>query len=241
MKKKKIIVIGSLISSFIIIILIAILLATIIPKKQKEKELEEQIKQYYAEKIQLYEQENDLYDDYEVDIAFLGDSLTDGYNVKEYFSEYLVSNRGIGGETTVGLEKRMKVSVYNLKPKVIVMLIGANNMDEMFNNYERLLIGMKENLPNTKVVLLSLTAMGKTISHKNELAAYNNVKIEKYAEKYNYYYVDLFTPLYDVETCEVYEGYTYDGGHFTKKGYDVVTSIIKPVITAALNDYNNNL
>ena len=181
------------------------------------------------------------YGDYEVDVAFLGDSLTDGYDVVNYYQEFLVVNRGISGETTTGLEERLAVSVYDLKPKVIVMLIGANNMDQMFSNYERILLGFKENLPKTKVILLSLTAMGgEHWGTKNQLAAYNNVRIKKYADKYGYYYVDLFTPLYDETTEEVYEGYTIDGGHFTKLGYDFVTGLVKPVVIQALEEYNNN-
>ena len=112
-------------------------------------------------------------------------------------------------------------------------------MDKMFSNYENLLIGFKENLPNTKVILLSLTAMGgEHWGQKNQLAAYNNVKIKKYAEKYGYYFVDLYTPLFDESTGEVYEGYTIDGGHFTQVGYDVITSIVKPVVADALNAYH---
>ena len=45
-------------------------------------------------------------------------------------------------------------------------------MSEMFSDYERLLQGLKENLPNTKVVILSLTTMGgEHWGRKNELAA----------------------------------------------------------------------
>ena len=235
MKKKIFILISSVVLFLVAIFLVFWLL--ILPEIKKQ-EMEELVKEYYSKKIELYETENEKYDDYEVDVAFLGDSLTDGYDVVNYYQELLVVNRGISGETTVGLEKRMQVSVYDLKPKVIVMLIGANNMDEMFTNYERLLQGIKENLPDTKVVILSLTAMGgEHWGHKNELAAYNNVKIKKYAEKYDYYFVDLFYALYDVEIGEVYEGYTIDGGHFTKLGYDVVTSLVKPVVIEALNDY----
>jgi lysophospholipase L1-like esterase len=239
MKKKLIIIISSFILLLLTVFLI-ILFAVIIPKKNEEKEWEELVRKYYSEKLETYKKENELYDDYEVDIVFLGDSLTDGYDVKAYYSEYLVSNRGIGGDTTIGLENRLEVSAYELKPKVIVMLIGANNMSEMFTNYEEILKGFKENLPNTKIVILSLTAMGgEHWGKKNELAAYNNVKIKKYAIKYGYYYVDLFTPLFDEDKGEVYDGYTIDGGHFTKEGYDVVTSIVKPVVEEALNDYYN--
>lgn len=238
--KKKIIIITSSVILLLLTVFLIILFAVIIPKKNEEKEWEELVRKYYSEKLETYNKENELYDDYEVDIVFLGDSLTDGYDVKAYYSEYLVSNRGIGGDTTIGLENRLEVSAYELKPKVIVMLIGANNMSEMFTNYEEILKGFKENLPNTKIVILSLTAMGgEHWGKKNELAAYNNVKIKKYAIKYGYYYVDLFTPLFDEDKGEVYDGYTIDGGHFTKEGYDVVTSIVKPVVEEALNDYYN--
>lgn len=238
--KKKIIIITSSVILLLLTVFLIILFAVIIPKKNEEKEWEELVRKYYSEKLETYKKENELYDDYEVDIVFLGDSLTDGYDVKAYYSEYLVSNRGIGGDTTIGLENRLEVSAYELKPKVIVMLIGANNMSEMFTNYEEILKGFKENLPNTKIVILSLTAMGgEHWGRKNELAAYNNVKIKKYAIKYGYYYVDLFTPLFDEDKGEVYDGYTVDGGHFTKEGYDVVTSIVKPVVEEALNDYYN--
>lgn len=238
--KKKLIIITSSVILLLLTVFLIILFAVIIPKKNEEKEWEELVRKYYSEKLETYKKENELYDDYEVDIVFLGDSLTDGYDVKAYYSEYLVSNRGIGGDTTIGLENRLEVSAYELKPKVIVMLIGANNMSEMFTNYEEILKGFKENLPNTKIVILSLTAMGgEHWGRKNELAAYNNVKIKKYAIKYGYYYVDLFTPLFDEDKGEVYDGYTVDGGHFTKEGYDVVTSIVKPVVEEALNDYYN--
>lgn len=239
MKKKKIFIysiVGGL--SLLLIAFLVILFVVIIPDVKEKRELEEMIKEYYDNKLKLYEEENKLYDDYEVDVAFLGDSLTDGYDLERYYPEFLVVNRGIGGETTLGLEKRMKVSAYDLKPKVIVMLIGANNFDTMFDNYERLLQGLEENLPNTKVILLSLTAMGgEHWGKNNQIAAYNNVKIKKYAEKYGLYFVDLFTPLYDESTGEVYEGYTVDGGHFTPLGYEVVTNLVKPVVQQALDDY----
>ena len=77
--------------------------------------------------MEIYIEENATYEDYEVDIAFIGDSLTDGYDVKAYYPDFLVSNRGIGGDTTFDLEGRIQVSLYDLKPKVVVMLIGNSN------------------------------------------------------------------------------------------------------------------
>ena len=169
-------------------------------------------------------------------MAFIGDSLTDGYDLATYYPQFITANRGIGGDTTFDLEKRLQVSVYDLKPQVVVMLIGANNMDTMFENYESILQGLQENLPDTPVVLLSLTAMGgEHWGPKNQLAAYNNVTIRILAEQYGCTFVDLYTPLFDATTGEVREGYTVDGGHFTPQGYEVLTAQITPVLTALLS------
>ena len=181
--KKYFIIISSILIIFITVALL-ILVLKVIPEKKEEALLKEQILQYYESKYQQYRLENDKYADYEVDVAFLGDSLTDGYDLSKYYPQFTTANRGIGGETTFGLESRMELSVYELKPKVVVMLIGGNNLNTMFDNYENLLKGLQENLPDTKVILLSLSAMGRDWAHKNQLAAYNNVKIKALAEKY---------------------------------------------------------
>ncbi len=205
-----------------------------LPQQQARRELEEKMQVYYYEKVALFRQENAQYAPGQVDVVFLGDSLTDGYPVAEHYPQYVVVNRGIGGDTTFGLENRLQVSVYDLQPKVAVMLIGANNMDTMFENYERILQGFRDNLPNTKIVLVSLTAMGQEWGRKNHLAAFQNVKIKKLAQQYGYTFVDLFTPLLNLQTNEIYAEYTTDGGHQTPAGYEVFTETIFPVLDALL-------
>lgn len=203
--------------------------------ESEDDDLEQKVLEYRANKMSIYEDENNKYDDYEVDVAFLGDSLTDGYNVETYYPQYLVSNRGISGETTIGLESRLQISIYDLKPKVAVMLIGANNMDTMFDNYEEILKGFKENLPNTKIILLSLTSMSGEWGKKNQLAAYNNVKIKMLAEKYSFAYVDLYSALLNLESGEIFSEYTTDGGHLTNLGYEVLTKEITPAVEKQLS------
>ena len=158
-----------------------------------------------------------------------------GYDLDKYYPQYKTANRGISGDTTVRLESRLQVSVYDLKPQVAVLLIGANNMDTMLDNYESILQGFATNLPQTRVVVLSLTAMGgEHWGRKNQLAAYNNVTLQLLASRYGYEYVDLFSPLYDVTIGEVREGYTVDGGHLTHEGYAVITAEITPVLQQIL-------
>ena len=219
------------------ILFVALLIAGVLQYSylQQREEHARQVKQYRDAKTEQYLRENEAYADYEVEVAFLGDSLTDLYDLSVYYPQYITANRGIGGDTSFDLEARLQVSVYDLKPQVAVMLIGANNAESMLENYESILMGLQTNLPDTKVVLLSMTAMGgEHWGSKNAQAAYNNVSIRLLAEKYGYTFIDLFSPLYDVSTGAVREGLTLDGGHFTDEGYRVITDLITPVLRELL-------
>ena len=206
----------------------------VLPRQREQARREQLVQDYTATKLEQYARENARYEDYEVDVAFLGDSLTDGYDVATWYPQYVTVNRGIAGDTTFTLERRLQVSVYDLKPKVAVLLIGGNNPNTMFENYERILRGFQENMPETKVVLVSLISMGDAWAKNNHLAAFNNVKIKKLAEKYGYGYVDLYGPLLDMETDEMYTQYTTDGAHQTPAGYGIFTQYITPELEKLL-------
>ena len=229
-KTKRILLISIAAAVLAIAAVLIYVFAVYLPDKKEEQAWVEAMQNYYNTKVEQYAAENEQYADYEVDVAFLGDSLTDGYDLKTYYPQYVTANRGIGGDTTHGLENRLDVSVLELKPKVAVMLIGVNNIHTMFENYERILQSFKENLPDTKVVLLSLTSMGDSWAKNNQLAAFNNVKIKALAEKYGFSFVDLYTPLLDLDTNEIRPEYTTDGGHLTAEGYVVLTDAITPVL-----------
>ena len=76
--------------------------------------------------------------------------------------------------------------------------------------------------------------MGRDWGHKNQIACINNVKIKLLADKYSFSYIDLFSPLYNIDTGEIYEEYTADGAHLTSEGYEIVTNNIKPILSNLL-------
>lgn len=234
--KKKALIISLLIGLPIAAIVISTLTTYFVLKQKNEEKINELYKlafeAHYNDRVNLFKEENKNAID--IDVVFLGDSLTEGYDVQSYYSEYTVLNRGIGGDTTFGVEKRLKESVYDAHPKITAMLIGANNFDTMLDNYENILIDFKDKAPDMKVILLSLTSMTKNWGRNNEKAKKNNIEIEKYASKYGYYFVNLYDPLLDSNTNELKMDYTTDGGHLTSAGYEVVTAQIKPVISMIL-------
>ena len=202
------------------------------PKQDRSNELKHMFQDYYLQKLNSFNDENKTLQD--VDVCCLGDSLTDGYDLNQYYPQFKMVNRGIGGDTTHGLKARLKVSAYDAHPRVVTMLIGANNFKTMLDDYEQIVVDLRTNLPNSSLVLLSLTSMTKEWGRNNEIAKKNNIEIKKYAEKYSCTYVDLFNPLLDSNTNELKEEYTTDGGHLTPLGYQVVTSVITPVLTELL-------
>ena len=239
---KKWLKITIIIASVVLVAVTAFLLAWflyVIPHREREQNAA-RIQAYREAKFDKYREENASLSSAEDYVLFLGDSLTDGCDLHDYYPEYTTLNRGIGGDRTYDVLDRMQVSVYDAKPKVIVLLIGGNNvlagedLHKTATQYEEILQGIKTHLPDTKVVVLSLTSMGGKCAVKNPEAALLNYKIKDIADSYGHTFVDVFTPLFDAETMEIRAEYTVDGAHLTEEGYRVLSAAVKPAISAAL-------
>jgi lysophospholipase L1-like esterase len=61
-------------------------------------------------------------------VVFMGDSITDIWKLEEYFPGKPYVNRGIGGQTTPQMLVRFQPDVIALKPKVVVILAGTNDI-----------------------------------------------------------------------------------------------------------------
>src|SRR5438552_4637467 len=61
-------------------------------------------------------------------VVFMGDSITDGWKLNEYFPGLPYVNRGISGQTTSQMLLRFRPDVIDLKPKVVVILAGTNDI-----------------------------------------------------------------------------------------------------------------
>lgn len=172
-------------------------------------------------------------------IVFLGDSLTQDYNIYEFFQGKTVYNRGIGGDTTAGLLKRLETSVFALEPQTVVLLIGTNDLALLHDTLENIaariatiIEQIKTFNPAIKILLQSLYPVNETIDplsvnpRKNKDILTLNTKLTTFKEVT---YVDLFSSLAD-EKGRLREEYTFDGLHLNALGYEVVTEIINPLL-----------
>ena len=129
------------------------------------KQQEDYFQQYYDNHVATYRVENTYFS--KGQIVFIGDSITDLYHLDDYYADLdkACYNRGIGGDTTDGVIKRLKVSLYDLHPSEIVLMIGINDLnggktvEQVTNNYQFILNDIKTTLPITKVFTMSIISM----------------------------------------------------------------------------------
>lgn len=168
-------------------------------------------------------------------IAFVGDSITQDYNVYEYFSEYHVYNRGIGGDTTVGLKTRLDVSVFDLKPKTVILMIGTNDLallkttpETVAQNIKEIIEIIKKELPSTKIILQSIYPVNESMSPMTVQPRKNAdiIKINQIlAQLQQVIYVDVFSHL--EKDGVLNPEYSVEGLHINEQGYEVITNLLK--------------
>lgn len=181
-------------------------------------------------------------------VIFIGNSITECWYERhqEFFdknSNYIC--RGIGGETTCQFLNRFREDVINNKPAVVIINGGTNdiamntgeyNPDFTFGN----IVSMSElaRANGIKVVLTSILPVDvypwrREVTDATEKITAMNARIKKYAEENGITYVDYYTPMV-VENGALNPSYTNDGVHPIAAGYEVMESIIVPVIVKEL-------
>ena len=203
---------------------------------KKNKEVSED---YYDKKVAQFTMENGNFS--KGQIVFIGDSITDLYHLDDYYQDLPLRtyNRGIGGDVTGMLLKRIKVSLYDLEPTKVVLMIGINDInggvsrDTILDNYNNILKGIKTTLPSTKVYTMSILPINSDlpayvdVNKSTESIIAINEEIKEMANNYSYQYMDLFSLVKD-DSNHLKKEYSLDGIHLSEQGFVTWTNLIKP-------------
>ena len=169
---------------------------------------------------------------------FLGDSITEYYDLGKYFIDLPVVNSGISGDTTDDILSNMKERVYDYNPSKIFLLIGTNDLeidksvDEIVDDIKEIVKGIKDNRPEAEIYIESVYPVNSDINEdlvdkrENEDIIAINEELEEYAEEENLTYIDIYNLLV-TEDGVLNTEYTKDGLHLNDKGYDVVTKTLE--------------
>ena len=172
-------------------------------------------------------------------IVLLGDSLTEGVDVKKYFPGKNVINRGISGDKIggwkyYGILDRLDTGVFNLKPRAVFILIGINDIifwntpsEEMEKGYNAVFSELKRRAPKTKIYIQSLlpTTSKRYGKYNNEVIAWNK-KLRALARKYSFTYLD-FAPAFKDKNGKLKKDITKDGLHLNEKGYAIWANLLR--------------
>ncbi|HLK21242.1 MAG TPA: SGNH/GDSL hydrolase family protein [Bryobacteraceae bacterium] len=180
-------------------------------------------------------------------VVFLGDSITDAWGRQHghFFPGKPYVNRGISGQTTPQMLIRFRPDVIALKPKVVVILAGTN--DIAGNTGPMTLEMIKDNITSMgelaqanhiKVVLSSVMPVCDYIKPQMarrppEKIVALNAWIKDYAAKNGFVYLDYYSAMLDDRDLFRKE-LTYDGLHPNDAGYDVMEPLAEKAIAAAL-------
>ncbi|MEK9603862.1 MAG: SGNH/GDSL hydrolase family protein [Flavobacteriaceae bacterium] len=181
-------------------------------------------------------------------VVFMGNSITEGWAsfVPDMFDNQTYINRGIGGQTTPQMLLRFRQDVIALKPKIVVILAGTNDIAgntplKDLKTVAGHIFSMAElaQLHDIKVIICSVVPAadypwraGKSPDIKiPEL----NDMIQNYCNQNNIYYLDYFSAMTDGNNGLI-ESYGYDGVHPNKKGYQVMTQKVEKAIKELLSN-----
>lgn len=163
------------------------------------------------------------------DIIFIGNSITDGGEWSEIFNDLRIKNRGISGDISAGVIKRID-EVAKRKPAKVFLMIGTNDLargisqDSVVKNILLTVAYLKQESPSTKLFVQSILPVndvfGKFGGHtiKAQQIKQLNKELVKHAGKSGYIFVDLYKSFSD-EKGKLKKEFTNDGLHLTGEGY----------------------
>jgi lysophospholipase L1-like esterase len=187
-------------------------------------------------------------------VVFMGDSITDSWDDPRYggfFPGKPYLNRGISGQTTPQMLIRFRRDVIELKPKLVVILAGTNDLAG--NTGPTTLDAIEDNLSSMaelatahgiRVVFASLLPVSdyelrdgkpivQTVRRPPAQILALNKGIKDYAATHHHGYLDYFSAMVD-DKGFLKDELSNDGLHPNEKGYAVMAPLAEAAIATSL-------
>ena len=187
-------------------------------------------------------------------VVFMGDSITDGWDNPAnggFFPGKPYIDRGISGQTTPQMLIRFRRDVIELKPAVVVILAGTNDLAG--NTGPTTLEAIQDNLSSMaelarvngiRVVFSSLLPVSdyevrdgkpiiQTVRRPPEQIIALNAWMKDYVAKHDLIYLDYFSAMKD-EKGFLKDELSNDGLHPNVQGYAVMNPLAEAAIASSL-------
>lgn len=178
-------------------------------------------------------------------VVFIGDSITNHWDLPDTIGGYRVIKCGVDGETTFDMVERFKVDVHKVRPDKVFILGGINDIQLAYqSNPQDLDHELQKTAHNIKImtesaqgadiepVLCSVLPVGEHYSAAppddiNAAVRKLNVSIEELAQTENVAYLDLGQVLSYPDRHQLKEEYARpDDLHISPLGYAQLTQAV---------------
>lgn len=184
-----------------------------------------------------------------VDLLFVGDSITegwewaDGLEWKKHFALLGAANFGIGGDTTQNLLWRLDHGdVGVLKPKVVVVLIGTNNLGrenatpaEAARGIEAVVTKLRTAFPDAKILLHGIFPCdhSPTAEVRGRVKAVNRLLLKLDGRDGKVVVRDIGS-IFEEKDGSITKEVMPDGLHLSPEGYRRWAETITPLVREML-------
>ncbi len=187
---------------------------------------------YYKRKMEGFSKlEKDIK---KADIIFLGDSLTEGFDLKNHIKHRNLVNLGISSDTSYGVLNRIEMLSQN-KNSIVFLMIGVNDLgiNESFENIKNNVTSIIDYLKSKGLYIVIqsvlLTDGRKRDNHNIFLLNQELIKLSKQS---GVTYLDL-NPFM-VKNGKLNPEFTYDGLHLNATGYNAWAHVINVFLNAMI-------
>lgn len=165
-------------------------------------------------------------------IVMLGDSITDLGYWSESFPGLPILNRGISGDTTVGVAARLD-EVIARAPKAVFLMIGTNDLafgatpSEAHDRLRTILARFQSEIPMARIYLQSVLPT-RSEARNTDIETYNRLA-EASARDFDATWLNLAPKFRDGDGL-LAQALTFDGLHLTSAGYEIWADQIRPMM-----------
>lgn len=171
------------------------------------------------------------------DVVFIGDSITAQAEWAELIGDCRVRNRGIAGETTKALQKRLKILVAT-KPAAVFIMSGINDLvsdspADVAMRLKAIINDIANHSPKTAIYIQSILPVNNTIRRTG--IAIDDIRVTNSDLRYHCYhtkravFIDLWPVFADING-QLGNQFTYDGIHLNGKAYMQWRAAISPYL-----------
>ncbi|MEZ9514061.1 SGNH/GDSL hydrolase family protein [Vibrio splendidus] len=169
------------------------------------------------------------------DLVVFGDSITEWAPWADIFRDVSMVNRGLAGDTTTGMLRRIDTTL-NVKPKLVCFMAGINDLaqgydvDHIYQNYIDILKVWQEN--DIRILVQSTLYVGSKLQGLNPSVELLNSKISEYCSQQGIAFLDVNSVLSPNQTLS--NEYSCDDLHLNAKAYQAWSKVLQPKIEALL-------